>query len=349
MTFARDLASFADSATQNLTFRNAIINGNFCINQRGFTSTTSTSSFGFDRWGMYSDGGTVTYSAQSFTVGNAIAGYEPTNFVRVVTTGQSAAGNYAQIVQSVEDVRTFAGQQVTISFWAKASSGTPKIAIELGQNFGSGGSPSSSVNTYVSQTTLSTSWQRFTVTTTVPSISGKTLGTTANTSFLSISLWVSAGTNFNSRTNSLGIQSNTFDIWGVQVEYGSTATPFQTATGTIQGELAACQRYYVRYGGNSIYEFIGNGSAQSTTVANMLIPIPSQMRVIPNAIDFSTVGVADFVGGIVSITPTLGASYLGTKSIGVVATATSGLTQFRPYTLVTNNSTSGFLGLSAEL
>jgi hypothetical protein len=36
------------------------------------------------------------------------------------------------------------------------------------------------------------------------------------------------------------------DVWGFQVEAGSTATPFQTATGTVQGELAACQRYFAK-------------------------------------------------------------------------------------------------------
>jgi hypothetical protein len=40
------------------------------------------------------------------------------------------------------------------------------------------------------------------------------------------------------------IASNVIDVWGVQLEVGSVATPFSRAGGTIQGELAACQRYY---------------------------------------------------------------------------------------------------------
>lgn len=224
--------------------KNKIINGDFFVNQRNFTSNTSAG-YGFDRWSMAFSSGTSTYTPQTFAPGTApVSGYEGATFARIVTASQTGAGGYSLLKQPIENVRTLAGQTATVSFWAKSATGTPKIAVEFAQNFGSGGSPSSEVDTYAGQVTLSTSWARYSVSVTVPSISGKTIGTTVNTSDLTVALWVSAGTTFDARTGSIGIQNNTFDIWGVQVEAGSVATPFTTATGTIQGELAACQRYY---------------------------------------------------------------------------------------------------------
>jgi hypothetical protein len=240
----RALGDAIDTSVWNVGYgqagKNKIINGDFSVNQRGFTSTTSDGVYMYDRYLTRTTDGTVTYSAQTFTLGAApVAGYEGKNYLRIVTTGQTLASAITNVQQRIEDVRTFAGQTVTVSFWAKANSGTPKIAAEFAQNFGSGGS--AQVNTYAGQVTLSTSWERHSVTVSVPSVSGKTIGTS---DFLILLLFVSAGSDFNARTGSLGIQSNTFEIWGVQMEYGSKATPFQTASGSIQGELAMCQRYY---------------------------------------------------------------------------------------------------------
>jgi hypothetical protein len=246
VTVSFDQANFGGG--QFAAGKNKIINGDFGIWQRG----TSFSSMGFgaytaDRFqNAQANTLAVTASQQSFTAGAApVAGYESAFFHRTVVPANSGSGDYAQLSQKIEDVRDYAGQQVTLSFWAKAASGTPKIAIELTQNFGTGGSPSSAVDTYITQVTTSTSWARYTATFTVPSISGKTVGTTANTSFLQVQLWYSAGSSLNARTGSLGNQANTFDIWGVQLEAGSVATPFQTASGgSPQAELAMCQRYY---------------------------------------------------------------------------------------------------------
>jgi hypothetical protein len=227
---------------------NAIINGAFDFNQRSFTSLTA-SGYGHDRWRFTKGGdGTGTYTPQTFTPGSApFAGNEAVGFARIVTTGQTNSSVTSLLAHRIEDVRTFAGQTVTISLYAKSGSGTPQISLQFIQNFGSGGS--ADVNTFVVKHTVSTSWERYTASVTVPSISGKTLG---GSSYLNLLIWVSAGSTFNSSTDSLGIQSNTFDIWGVQLEAGAVATPFRRNAPSIQAELAACQRYYLAVPDESI-------------------------------------------------------------------------------------------------
>jgi hypothetical protein len=278
----RTLGDAIDTSVWNVGYgqagKNKIINGDFNINQRAFTTATSDGTYTFDRWVFSNTGVSCTVTPQTFTAGTApVTGYESTNFARILTTGQTATTERSIYVQRIENVRTFAAQTVTVSFWAKAATGTPKIAIELSQNFGSGGS--ASVNNYGGQVTLSTLWVRYSATIAIPTISGKTIGTS---SFLATNLWVSAGSDFNSRTGSLGIQSNTFDIWGVQAEYGSKATPFQTATGTTQ-ELAACQRYFIAYNTSASAAFeMPLGMQATTTTSNHQIQMPVTMRTVPS-------------------------------------------------------------------
>ena len=246
---------------------------------------------------------------------------------------------------------SFANQTATVSFWAKSGSGTPKVAVELVQRFGTGGSPSSNVNTYGAQVTLSTSWTRYTVTFTVPSISGKTLGT-ANDDNLALNLWTSAGSDFNSRTGSLGIQTTTIDFWGVQMESGSTATAFQTATGTIEGELAACQRYYFRNSAASnANTFFANGFNNATTSIYGLYNFPVSMRTAPTletsgtASHYRIYSAAGFTT--CNAVPSLGDG----NTSGVIFTAgvASGLTAGQGSVLASNATTSAYLGFSAEL
>jgi hypothetical protein len=172
-----------------------------------------------------------------------VAGYEAVNFIRCVTSGVTGNPSYVVLAQLVEDVRTLAGQTVTVSFWAKAGSGTPSVSSEIVLNYGSGGSTRETLAVSVKKYAINTSWARYSFSFTMPSMSGKTIGAGSYTEFY---IWLSAGSDYNSRTDTLGIQNNTFDIWGCQWEAGSVATPFTTATGTIQGELAACQRYYAK-------------------------------------------------------------------------------------------------------
>jgi hypothetical protein len=326
--------------------KNKIINGDFYINQRAFTSSTS-GGYGLDRWSAVVADGTVTYSVQTFTVGAApVTGYEGKNFARLVTTGQTLSTAQARLFQAIEDVRTFANQTVTISFWAKAATGTPKMAIELNQDFGTGGSPSAAVANYAGQVTLSTSWVRYSLTLAIPSISGKTIGTTTPGG-LFLQMWGSAGSSFNARTGSLGIQSNTFDIWGVQVESGSTATAFQTASGTIQGELAACQRYYFRHTAAAPTVRLGIYAISGTTTqANGYIQFPVPMRVAPTSMDTNTLKYSNYAGAGFNITSLayneaseVIAQIYGTISVTTLATPGS----------ITSQAVGSYLGFSAEL
>ena len=353
----RALGDAIDTSVWNVGFgqagKNKIINGNFGINQRNVSSTTTNSDFPFDRFKITYAGGTSTYSSETFTVGAApVAGYEGKNFLRIVSTGQSAASDRTTIQQAIESVRTFAGQPVTVSFWAKASTGTPNIAVELAQNFGGGGS---TVVTGIGTTKLAitSSWVRYTVSTNVPSISGKTLGDEGS---LNLILWTSAGTDFNARTNSLGLQSITVDFWGVQVEYGSKATPFQTASGgSLQGELAMCQRYYYRanWDAKAAYPVFAQGGGYSTTNARLTMPFPVNMRVQPTAIDTSAVAnmrVQSF-NDATSIAPsalTFDSNFTTTTNGFIGVTVASGLTANALYYLRGEGSTAYYIGWSAD-
>jgi len=328
--------------------KNKIINGDFNINQRSFTSTTTSGTYGFDRWKFGASGGTVTYSTQTFTAGNApAAGYEGTNYARIVTSGQSAAGDYALFQQNIEDVHTLAGRTFTVSFWAKAASGTPKIGFELNQTVGTGGSGSSV--TSVGNVTISTTWTRYSITGTLGSLTGVTPGTN-NTSYLECLLWVSAGSTWNSRGGGIqAIQNNTFDIWGVQLEAGSVATAFQTATGTIQGELAACQRYYVRFNAGNAYGNVANsGYTASSTQVNAFFQFPVNLRTIPTAIDSSAISYLDVTGtGTTVSSPSSAASGVNYANVSwTTSSATAGrFCWFRD----SAGAGTGYVGFSAEL
>lgn len=273
----------------NAAGKNKIINGDFGVWQRG-TSISLTSGNGFyfaDRFygSCNFSAGTASFSQQTFTPGTApVAGYEGQYFARL-TCGSTST--HFSTYQKIEDVRTLAGTTATYSFWAKASTNVT-VALYGVQGFGSGGSANVDVTISPSTASLTTSWQRFTATVTVPSVSGKTIGTGST---LTIGYYYSSGT----------INSATIDLWGVQLEAGSVATSFQTATGNPQGELAACQRYYWRQTAFSI-----PGGTQSGYDNNVWFPLNSfnavPMRTAPTAAIESTPYIADFNANLRNIT-----------------------------------------------
>jgi hypothetical protein len=306
--------------------KNKIINGDFEVWQRGtsFTANGPTA----DRWRAEADT-TFTASRQTFTPGTApVAGYEGEFFYRMA---KNAGGTYGSISQRIEDVRVFAGQTITVSFWAKADSATTIVRAGA-QNFGSGGS--SQVNFALQSQAITTSWARYSLSFAVPSIAGKTIGTSSH--FILDLYFLETG-------------AKTVDLWGVQVEAGSTATAFQTATGTIQGELAACQRYYYRArvlgAFNHIQsQAIGNGS----TTSYVQMTLPTVLRTNPTSVEWGgDLRLSDGTNYL-TITSITTAGGLNNMVLNNVTTSTS-VVQYRPYYFQDGGAGTSFVGLSAEL
>ena len=293
--------SVADNRYLTSGFRNVLRNGDMQIAQRGNGPWTANG-YTVDGWSLQGSGGTRTATRTVATVTGP-------NWLSCAITGQSAANDYALIQGNIESVLTLNGQQATVSFIAKAASGTPKIGLEIYQNFGSGGSPSTDTATAIGTVILSTVATKYTVTFTVPSVSGATLGTNGN-HYAGIVFWISAGTAFASRAP-IGIQNNTFSITDVQLEAGSAATAFERLP--VQQQLAWCQRYFFRAGANNPHniwtsqgETIADGLVYTTANATPTIRLPVVMRTAPTIVTSavggfrmaSTVGVVPSAIGV---------------------------------------------------
>jgi hypothetical protein len=323
-------------SAQSAAGKNAIINGAFNVWQRGTTFTSpANGTFTADRFKYLKDGtGTCTVSQQTFTPGTApVAGYESAYFLRNAGTALGTSTNF-DIQQNIEDVRTFAGQTVTVSFYAKADSART-LTLYVGQDFGSGGS--GTAYPLGGQTfTLTTSWVRYSATFTMTSISGKTIGTSSYLFLL-----------FRNAASA----SLVFDLWGVQLEASSTASTFQTATGTIQGELAACQRYYYRQTGSGNTATYNLGTAYSTTKAFVNIIHPVSMRIVPTAIEVPSTITNLKLTNIAANNYTIsGITFVeGTYTNTILEVTSSGMTANQGVWIGNNSTTAGFIGVSAEL
>ena len=328
---------------------NRIINGSFDFWQRGTSFTAN--GYTADRWEGFFSGGTVTTSRQSFALGDTLGSNSPTFFLRQTVSGQSLASHLATVVQKIESVRSYAGQTITILGWARRSSGSGNMVVEGYQLFGTGGSPSATV-TGISPTTVSLtgSWAAFAVTMTVPSIAGKTLGSN-NNDFFGINFWTSAGSDFNARANSLGIQTIGVDLWGVHIKLGThttTAVDLYKAP-ELGPELARCQRYCVVYGGEGSVEGAAIGSAANGTQANVLIDLPVRMRAVPATSLSGSWQLSDLVAAVAVTGSSQPANQSSSSKVVFQPTVASGLTTYRPYRLEAASSTASRITIDAEL
>lgn len=252
----RDEINTGDNSAGGLTSfsRNAIINRNFDIWQRG-TSFTSpiNGSYTADRFrvNFAADGGTLPtaiHSRQSLTPGEVDDSFY---YYRLNVNGAGASlgsASFYQITQSIEyGTRYLCGnnKKVTVSFYARSSITNKKIGIAGQQFYGTGGSPSATEILTGSVLSLTSSWQKFTITLTTNTLSGKTFGTN-NDDYLRIDLWPVWGSSFSTRFGAGAAEtfvgSGNIDIAQLQVSSGDSALRFQPIS--FSEELGMCQRYF---------------------------------------------------------------------------------------------------------
>ena len=250
--------------------KNLVINGQFDIWQRGTDSGSNTTDgvLACDRWMLASSGATKQVTRQTFAVGQTDVPSNPKYFLRyAVTTGN----NNAALRQRIEGVGRVQGT-VTLTFYAKGTNpGGGTFNITNRQDFGTGGSSSSVVDTGVGDFTVTASWAKKTFTFTPPSISGKTLGTN-NNDYYELEI-------FRQPAGDTSTAAYTIDIANVQLEVGSVSTDIEDRSHAEELEL--CKRYYNRFGVNSstgtpIINFMQNSADR--------IPIPQlspEMRATP--------------------------------------------------------------------
>jgi hypothetical protein len=137
------------------------------------------------------------------------------------------------------------------------------------------------------------------------------------------------------------------DLWGVQLEAGSVATPFTTNTGNQQAELAACQRYFVRLNASTTI-FIGQGMARSGAPWGLFgsVPLPTSMRANPS-LSYSGLVMEPNPGGGPGIT---GSIFPNTSPNNAGFYAAQSSNWDANYGLLLRGTSSGnFLDVSAEL
>ena len=231
-------------------FRNRIINGSMEHDRRNLGATVTcaagNSVYPVDRWAVYAAGGAVTAARA------AIGQYGFATALRV--TG-GAGNTYVEISHKIESYHCLdlTSKVATLSFYAASS-----VARTLNWNL-----------SYANSTDVFA---------TVTSIASGTVSSTTAYTLYSFPVTISAGASTGIKliiSASSGLTSGSFDIFGVQLELGNQATPYERRSRGI--ELALCQRYF--YAPKVTYTHQAYGANGTNSYANIFFPV--QMRTIP--------------------------------------------------------------------
>ena len=270
--------------------RNLIINGNMRIAQRGtsVTGITSGGHYTTDRFQMYNQN-SATYTLEQST--DSPANFTNSTKVTVTTAGSSATASWTSFLQTKLEGQDIAllnagtsdARTATLSFWVKSSL-TGDMPIQLKNN---------ADRQYLTSYTISTAntWEHKTITVTFPTDG---TWTTDNSRGLQLTWGLGAGSTYTNGTvdswqsglayyfvtgnTAVGETSGaTWQITGIQLEVGTTATDFEHLP--YGQQLALCQRYcYVQRNTGSQYVRLPIGYNLTTTASLVIIPYPVTMR-----------------------------------------------------------------------
>lgn len=288
--------------------RNLIVNGDFLVNQRGASLTPSFSQYTIDQWiaaialdGGSLDGGSVSVDAIDFTLGQNDVPNNPEKFLQFDGHITSGGGNeFIAMQNKIERVENLSGLVAAFSFWVRGSiAGT--AALQTSQNFGTGGSPSTEVDIFAQDIDVTTSWVKQVIIVTVPSVSGKLLGTN-NDDAIKFTFYNQVGT---TRAATIGVSAIDFigdlQIADVQVEQGSFSTDFDRLSRA--DALEAAKYYFQRFDFgefDTLGQFTWNGGASNIMESSYYLPVP--MRSAPvSSIITSTGSMQNTGNGTISI------------------------------------------------
>ena len=247
-----------------LSHRNLIINGAMQVAQRGTSSTTAGYST-LDRWKTSVSGvstATVTQSQQSTTSSDTPWNHGFRNYWRhsLDQAGSVVAATYCQVMMNVEaqDVANSgwdhksASSYITLSFWVRASSAMTYYGTVM--------TTDGTRNTYPFSFALSANtWTK--VTKTIPGNTNCQIDNDNGTGFriyfyqyygtdytnnATLNAWSSTDSYANTipdmASTWITAGASTYDLTGVQIEVGETATEFEHRS--FGEELSRCLRYY---------------------------------------------------------------------------------------------------------
>lgn len=372
-----DGVQFNDSSLQGAAaspfgLKNRIINGDMRIAQRGtstsFGSGGGTLFFGTDRFNTlnynWSAGSNITISQDTTVFPTGFnASYKWANGATGLTFG---SGGYQAITQLIEgyNIADCYNKTVTLSFWVRSSTaGT--YSLNFVNQYGSYGRYI--VKTYTINSVNTWEYKTITVDLSVGTASGTwnttngegltvswMLGTASDrTGNAALDTWYTAGSlHFatSSSVNLATIANSTFYLTGVQLEVGSTATPFERRMyGT---ELALCQRYYYRTTPGTIGLRFGWGQVYATTGAIIENQFPVPMRIAPTALEQNgtagNYGTLNSTGSGVTCSAVPAFNVSSTIIAETIFTVASGLTAGNATVALPLGATA-YLGWSAEL